>query len=237
MVRIAVCDDEQSMADTIVDMIQKFMGIKSVNFVVSYFMSGEDLLMEIEDSGIYDIVFLDIELGRTDGISIARSLRENYPIVTVVFVSAHSKYYKAAFDVQPFQYILKPIIIEEFYNILDRVLSLVTTGLSTLSFNFNRVYYRINLRDVLYVESYRRVLRVVCRDREYEYYGKLDDAERCISSGNLTFIRIHKSILVNAEYIREYTPEYVVMENRQRLSISYRRRHEIEQRYIHGLNF
>ena len=109
MIRIAVCDDEQHVLDEISQMTATYMRSCNFNFQIDTFCSGEELLMEIDQSGMYQIVFLDIELTEMNGIRVAVQLRKQYPSMLLVFVSGYSEYYRAAFDVQPFQFLDKPV--------------------------------------------------------------------------------------------------------------------------------
>ena len=56
MIRIAVCDDEQHVLDEISQMTATYMRNCNFNFQIDTFCSGEELLMEIDQSGMYQIV-------------------------------------------------------------------------------------------------------------------------------------------------------------------------------------
>lgn len=56
-----------------------------------------------------DIIFLDIEMGDSHGIAIARTLNESNSNATIVFVTAHAEYAVDAFEVRAFDYLLKPV--------------------------------------------------------------------------------------------------------------------------------
>ena len=122
MIRIAVCDDEQHVLDEISQMTATYMRNCNFNFQIDTFCSGEELLMEIDQSGMYQIVFLDIELTEMNGIRVAVQLRKQYPSMLLVFVSGYSEYYRAAFDVQPFQFLDKPVNEQTFLPLLDRII-------------------------------------------------------------------------------------------------------------------
>jgi len=60
--------------------------------------------------------------------------------------------------------------------------------------------YRIAKKDILYLYSERRLVKVRTKAREYAYYGKIDDAQAALGSG---FIRIHQRYLVRARAVSE----------------------------------
>ncbi|MGN0393839.1 MAG: LytR/AlgR family response regulator transcription factor, partial [Coprococcus sp.] len=203
-----------------------------INFSVSTFLSGEEMLIDIEDHGIYDLIYLDIELTRIDGIEAARVLRNSYPETMLIFISAHSQYYRDAFDVQPFQFLDKPLDNNVFFNILERAINHIMKYPQTISFSYNRIHYNVNIKEILYFESNKRIVKVICRNNIYEFYGKLSDIEAKLNEKSGVFLRIHKSYLVNINYIREVGTEFIIMVNDVRLGISLDKRRDVRRFYL-----
>lgn len=235
MLRIAVCDDEAIVQAELSKRISANMQGRHTNYMVSDFVSGEELLMDISEHGIFDLIFLDIELTRIDGIVTAGKIREQFPQVLMIFISNYSQYYKAAFDVQPFQFLDKPINDQEFNTIFERVYKRLTEHSDLLSFYYNRVHYNIHLNEILYFESNKRIVNVVCATRRYVYYGKLDEIEKRLSDSSCCFLRIHKSYLVNLDFVEEYRNEKMQMTNHDILAISYERRKRVKEFYMKSL--
>jgi DNA-binding LytR/AlgR family response regulator len=65
-----------------------------------------------------DVVFLDVEMPRLDGLAVARLARDS----EVVFVSAHERYAVQAFEVEAADYVLKPVSHRSVVASVDRVL-------------------------------------------------------------------------------------------------------------------
>lgn len=61
----------------------------------------------------YDIAFLDVELGSTDGITLARQLKRIEPRIHIIFVTSHEKYAVDAFAIHATGYLLKPVAKED----------------------------------------------------------------------------------------------------------------------------
>lgn len=57
---------------------------------------------------------------------------------------------------------------------------------------------RVNIRDVLYIETELRIVNIYTVGRSYRFYGKLDDVQQYLS-GN--FYRCHKSCIINMDKI------------------------------------
>ena len=71
--------------------------------------------------------------------------------------------------------------------------------------------------DILYFQSVGRKICIVAREEEQEFYGRLEKIKEQLPH---QFIQIHKSYLVNENYIREYMYENVLMYSGEKLSIS-----------------
>ena len=68
------------------------------------------------------MVFLDIEMAEVSGLAVAEGLAESAEAgPAVVFVTAHERYARQAFDVRAIDYLMKPFEEERFTATLDRV--------------------------------------------------------------------------------------------------------------------
>ena len=71
MIRIAVCDDEQCFVEQIYTILSvQAKEISSALHISTYMDSGQ-LLYDVEDGVHFDLLFLDIEMPGTDGMSLA----------------------------------------------------------------------------------------------------------------------------------------------------------------------
>ena len=69
-----------------------------------------------------EVVFLDIEMAEVSGLAVAEGLAESAAAApAVVFVTAHERYARQAFDVRALDYLMKPFEEERFRATLDRV--------------------------------------------------------------------------------------------------------------------
>ncbi len=72
-----------------------------------------------------DLILIDLDLPRLDGLAVARTLRNNSGLdrVPIVVVSGHdpSKYRQAAFDAGCDDYILKPINFDRLYETIEKL--------------------------------------------------------------------------------------------------------------------
>ncbi len=79
------------------------------------------LLKEYIQKHTVDIAFLDIEMGATNGIVIAKELKLINPKVNIIFVTGYSEYMETAFSMHASGYIKKPFSKEEIKDELDNL--------------------------------------------------------------------------------------------------------------------
>jgi len=67
------------------------------------------------------VAFIDIELPEIDGITLAEKLLEINPSIIIVFITSYNQYAVQAFDLNAIDYILKPIKIERFNRMVEKI--------------------------------------------------------------------------------------------------------------------
>ena len=109
MMTIAICDDMQ--ADT--RRLHKQLVQIVPGSEIRIFKSGELLLEELEKKRKpYDVIFVNMDSKKTDGLNTIRKIREREMSVAVIFMSRSDEYYRDAFDMFAYNYLLKPVTLE-----------------------------------------------------------------------------------------------------------------------------
>lgn len=84
---------------------------------------------DAEDAMLYarshslDVAFLDINMGESNGISLAKYLKELYPKINIIFVTGYSEYMHSAIRLHASGYILKPVSADDVRRELDNLLN------------------------------------------------------------------------------------------------------------------
>ena len=220
MLRIAVCDDVSEYRQELTGCIKSWSEKSDIPVRVSQFASGEEVLFALESEGDFDAVFMDASLGGMNGMETAVRLRRRDSPASIVFVSQYERYIKEMYAVYPSQYIAKPVTEQKVAVAMDKVRMEYEQD-EIFPIRHNRVISNLSLKKVLYFASDRRRVRAVLEGGgEQIFYEKLDEVEKRISAGNIHFLRIHKSFLVNERRIARFFAGQVEMQNGQRLSIS-----------------
>lgn len=231
--RVAICDDDRPIVDDLHRKIDRLFQKLAVNVKIYDFTQGEDLLYEIETTGTFDLIFLDIEIGTMNGISLASELREKQYIFTLIFISQYDSYYRVAFEVQPFWFLNKPCDDRLLEKAITKVMTRIANREEVFDFSFNKVYYRIYVDDIMYIESSKRTVFLHCVDNKvYKCYNKLNIIEREFEEKRRRFIRVHRSFLVNQIYIKTYYYDKIILYNNEEIVISFNMRNKVRIKYI-----
>ena len=228
MLQIAVCDDEQRMGEYIKHLIEKRLG-ENDSYQVSVFSSGRQLL---DAQTHFDIFFLDIDLKDINGIEMARQLRRKSGAV-IVFVTALKEYVFDAFEVQAFQYLLKPIDEGKFYRVLDRALEECGHGKSEpLVIRAKGVYRNIPRDSIIYAENDARKVILHLKEEQITYYAKMGELEMFL--GN-QFFRCHRGYLVNLREVSSYDTGNIQLKNGETILMAKQRYREFVTAYMEFL--
>ncbi len=224
--KIAVCDDEQIICSTLYETLLKLSEFKSVKFEIDCFTSGEALCREMESTS-YDLLFLDIELPQMNGVAVGQYIRETLKneTIQIIYISSKQKYAMELFDMHPLNFLVKPLTDDKIEKVIDKFLLINKTDVELFSFKIGHEYYKVHISDILYFSSSGRKIKLITRNKEYEFYGSLEAIYSELKNKNFLFV--HKSFLVNYRYVEKYQYEQVTMSDNRVIPISQSRRKAI----------
>ncbi len=193
MIRALLVDDEVPARDELRYLLGAF---KDVHVVGEASSAAEAL--ELSQSSVYDVVFLDVEMPGLTGVAAAPLVRERADPPAVVFVTAHAEYAVDAFAVEAFDYLLKPVDPERLARVVERLRE--RTQENAVPFEKIAVVGAsggselLDYDQVHYVQADGDYSRVFTYDRSYLSTSSLGELETKLGS---RFARIHRSHLVN----------------------------------------
>lgn len=153
-----------------------------------------------------DVIFLDINMPKIDGITLSRVINTLTPTPILVFISAHKEYALDAFQVAAFDYILKPYSEERIVSTLNRLEACKTTKCSNqkLSLWKNDKLHVVNIGDIYYCQSEEHEIVIYTKKDAYRITSTISGFYTKLSQGN--FFRCHRSCVVNIDKIIEIIP-------------------------------
>ncbi len=199
MLHFAICDDEPLMVQEIADCLSACMEEKRISsYQISRFSSGGALL---ESGGDFDLIFLDIQMEKPDGMETAGILRRQGSRSLLVFVTVLRECVFDAFETEACGYLLKPLDRARFVRTMDRALaSLERRAAKSVMVRRGASCEVIPLSQIIYCEVQGRKLYIHLDSGVIiDCYGRLDEFARRVDG---RFFRCHRSYLVNLDHVR-----------------------------------
>ena len=219
MVNIAVCDDEKCMSEKLKKMTEDFFRKKNTDIFVVEYSSGEELLKSNER---IDILFLDIGMQGMDGIETAVRLRENGYNGFLVFITVLKEMVFQSFEVQPFDYLVKPVQEEYFEKTMERLFLSMQGKLSPEKANLlvrkGCESNIISFQDIICCEIIdRKVYLYLASGVVTSYYDRIENLEKKLDG---RFFRCHRSYLINLNHLKSYRNNTAYMADGKEIPVS-----------------
>lgn len=197
MLRIGICDDQSEARLALRAALERALDQRHTQGEFFEFSAGERLLAWLDKhAGELDLVFLDMEMGELDGMETARRLRAAHDGLQLVFVTGYTDRVFDGYAVGALGYLMKPPKPEQLEEILVRATAaLLRESDQTYLCRSGHTLYRIPKHKILYFSSDRRQVTCVTTQRQYTFYGRLDQVQEELGP---SFIRIHQRYLVRA---------------------------------------
>lgn len=226
MLQFAICDDEPLMVRELADRLADYMKKRpGALYRVSRFSSGRALL---ESGGGFDVIFLDIQMERPDGMETAKALRRRGEAGLLIFVTVLRECVFDAFEVEALDYLVKPLEAGRFGRTLDRALRLLERrAAKTLVVRRGAACEVVSLAGLVYCEVQGRKIYFHKSDGTVvDGYERMEALEHAVDS---RFFRCHRSYLVNLDHVRGCQAGQVLLTGDGRIPVSRLRERDLTQ--------
>ncbi len=221
MLKIAICDDDNCICSEIEKVILEHRKTSMIEADIEVFYTGESLIRFIKNEHKFDLIFLDIELETITGIEVASKIRNEFDdyISKIVFITSQNGYEQELFEVQPLNFIKKPLDHEKIKKCINLAIKLA--GIDNKTFEYKKGYdvIKVDIKDILYFESKRKKIKIVTHSGEDYFYGTLERVREHLPK---IFTLPHRSFLINFHKVERITKEFVIMKNGIEIPISQR---------------
>jgi DNA-binding LytR/AlgR family response regulator len=207
LINCVVADDEPIARKGILELIDK-VDFLNVSGTAKDVFELEKLL-EIRE---VDILFIDIEMPGISGIDFVKTYEGRMPLV--VFTTAYPDYAVESYSLKAFDYLLKPVSKERFRMTADRAKEALSALLPTREkkdYFFVRCdgrYEKLIMSEIVYISGMQNYIKIhfssgktmVVHSAMKSIFRQLDESR---------FIMVHKSYIVNLDYIASVSGSHV----------------------------
>ena len=222
MLNIAICDDNKHICSIIEEIVIDFNKKSKIEIKVEVFYSGEKLVEYLKNEDKFDLIFLDIELGSMTGIDVARHIRNEFNdhISKIVFITSKDGYEQELFEVQPLNFIKKPINNIKLKKCIQLAIKLLKIENKSFRYKKGHDIIRVAIKDILYFESKGKKIKIVTYNGSNYLYDSLKNIKEKLPK---VFIKPHGSFLINFNKVKALKSKCALMENDIEIPISQRR--------------
>ena len=212
-----IVEDEFPAREELKYFIKNFSKIEILN----EFDNGVEVLKFIQEN-VVDVIFLDINIPLLDGMLLARTINNFKVKPKIVFITAYKEHAVDAFELEAFDYILKPYSDDRIISMLNKLQKSKINNIKTdnnideekstiqksksmtVSLWKNNKLRVVNVKDIYYCEARERETIGYTKNSEYTVKVSIKEFEKNLDS-NL-FFKTHRSYIVNTSKINEIIP-------------------------------
>lgn len=200
----ALLVDDEPLA---LDVLAQYLG-RLPNFRIAGRAANALEAFALLQSTTVDVLFLDIQMPGIDGLGFLRSLPR---APRTILTTAYPNYALEGFELDVVDYLLKPIPFERFMLSIHKLMrsSAATPAMAAPDNSQAFIYLKqekhmqkVLLQDILYIESQKNYIKVVCTHKTVLSPSPLSAIEQRLPESR--FLRIHRSYLVALDKIEAF---------------------------------
>ena len=199
MIKIAIVEDEAAVRDQLTDYVRRYTRQYGTEFEVTCFTDGDEILENYRPA--FDIIFLDVEMKRLNGMETAQRIRELDDDVLLVFITNMAQYAIKGYAVGALDYVLKPVPYFAFSQQLQKAEEqLRRRTRHYLAVPVEGGLRRLDTSRIYYIESEGHRVRFYTEEGDFAAPGALKALEEKLA--DRPFARCNSGYLVNLAQVQ-----------------------------------
>ncbi|MEC3757320.1 LytTR family DNA-binding domain-containing protein [Bacillus halotolerans] len=209
MLRVLIVDDEILARDELAYLLKRTNEELEINEAENI-ESAFDQMMDQKP----DLLFLDVDLSGENGFDIAKRLKNMKNPPAIVFATAYDQYALKAFEVDALDYLTKPFDEERVRQTMkkykkvkreiDEPEQISHASQHKLALSVGESIVIVDTKDIIFAGTENGHVHVKTFDVSYSVNDTLVVIEKKLPETD--FLRVHRSFVVNTEYIKEIQP-------------------------------
>ena len=206
MYQIAIVEDDERYQAQLERYIHRYEEESGEQFNIRLFSDGDEIVDNY--AGNYDIIFLDIEMRRLDGMEAARIIRSLDREVILIFITNMAQYAIQGYEVEAMDYVLKPIRYFAFSQEMEKVVKrLSMTNRRVLRIEQDQGIMLLNLREIGWMESQGHNIIIHKGEETFQIRQTVKEMEAQLEGSG--FARCNSGYLVNLAHVKRVDKDTV----------------------------
>ena len=177
-----------------------------------------------------DLILLDIEMDRLNGMELAKHLRSNGDMLPIVFITGYSDYIAEGYDVEALHYLLKPVAKEKLFAVLDKYVEKRSVKADELIIETTNGATHISADRITYIEAFGRKTAVHLSDDRI--IDCMVSISRFFAMRLNGFVSPHRSYIVNLRFMRSIGKTEIALDNGTIIPLSRRLYKDVNEKFI-----
>lgn len=230
-VKVAVCEDEEAQREYIRALVSEWAQNRGVSCRADGYVSAEQLIYSLDGAFPYQIYILDIQMGKMNGMELARKIRSEDSQAAILFLTGLKDYALEGYEVGAVRYLIKPVKKEELFGILDEAAKRESEAdVSCFLLERNGGVQKIPYKEIWYVEAQGHYLEMAYGDEKVQWKASFGSVqERFTEQG---FVLTRRGVLVNLCRIARVEKTECVLDNGERVSVSRNQYKAVNEAFI-----
>ena len=202
---IVICDDDDVFRITLEKHLRTYFNERSIPLNFIHFSCGEELL---GNTMLFDLVFLDVEMGKINGIDAGKQLKSQNPHSIIFVITSYEGYLDDAFKINAFRFLQKPLNVVRLYKALDDSIELINNDIIVFYDMKSSSNIRIYSNDIIFIEIEKRRLKLlqlmtfIIQTKNISMENKLN---------GISFVCPHSSFIANLDYSIKHTRTSLIL--------------------------
>ena len=212
MLKTAIVEDDESYREELSSYVKRYAAESGQDIQIFIYGDGSSILKEYELK--YDIILLDIEMPKINGMETARRIRAVDPGVVLVFITNMASYAIHGYEVGALDFITKPVTWFTFQLRFRRAVERAAMRKDEEFLLAGRDgVEKIQVRDIYYVEVQNRMLYYHTKRGTIELRGTMKSAEETLFPHH--FAKCNHWYIVNLAHVKRITKDTVIVGDRE----------------------
>lgn len=224
---IAICDDNEDQIKELRQLLGEWSADKPFALNIDEYISAESFLFSYPDKPC-DLILLDIEMKRLNGMELAQKLRSDGNMLPIIFITGYSEYMSDGYEVEALHYLLKPVDRSKFFAVLDRYIKRHTPE-NDIMLNCDEGSMHISPDMVVFCEAVGKKTHMHMRDKVIVCNSGISAVKNMLPE---EFVFCHRSYIVNMRYVRSIGKTDIMLDSGEKIPLSRRLYKEVNERFI-----
>ena len=219
MIQVAICDDIPEEIEKFKVHINRYANENQMQISVSGFSSADDIICALDNSAMYDVIFLDIYMDVLNGIDLAGRIAKQGKRSRIIFVSTSLEHALDAFGVNAIYYLVKPVEYDRFENAMSIALADKAKREEALTILSGNDVVKIPFDNIIYVEAQRNYQKIYLTSDRTEITKMSNSKFYEFVQARSEFVRLGASFILNMKYIQRISGKDIVLTNGKSLPV------------------